>query len=93
MHKNLLGSYSLYKKLFITNADTKRDIVSLSKHLLTRLICDNLDMQEETNSVIWQSYDMLVSLINPRSLAEGTGLIVSPRKFRHISVARFCKFR
>jgi hypothetical protein len=49
--------------------------------LLTRLICDNLDMQEETNSVIWQLYDMLVSLINPKSLAEGTGLIASPRKF------------
>jgi hypothetical protein len=44
-------------------------------------------MQEETNSVIWQSYDMLVSLINPKSLAEGTGLIVSPRKFRHITSA------
>ena len=56
-----------YRSLFITNADTKRNIVSLSKHLLTRLICDNLDMQEETNSVIWQSYDMLVSLINPKS--------------------------
>jgi hypothetical protein len=42
------------------------------------------------SSVIWQSYDMWVSLINPKSLAEGTGLKVSPIKFRHISAGRFC---
>jgi hypothetical protein len=32
----------------------------------TRLICDNLDMQEETTSAIWQSYDKLVSIILPK---------------------------
>jgi hypothetical protein len=47
-------------------------------------------MQEETTSAMWQSYVKLVSIINPKSFAEGTGLIVSLKKFKLISEGRFC---
>ena len=70
----------------------KRDKVSLLKHLQDLLFCESFDMQEETTLVICWSYVkcIWVSIINPKSLTAGAGVMISPKKFMLISEGRFC---